>query len=167
MIDTEKLQNRPSAPNSEAEAPAVHVPTTPTELSLADLRALPLQARLGLFEQVKASLPATSLAEMNLEQECVLLFLSSKQLMQDVLVEEDIAANQKAQVANTCAANLRELVKMQMSLYTSERMKAIELSLTRVLKSLPEEAQMKFFDEYERTYAMMVPNAGQPTQSEE
>lgn len=151
MIDTEKLEK----PVSET-LPAEDSPEAPE----MDFRALPLAKLLSLYDEVKAALPAQSLADMNLEQETVLLYLSTKELMREILDEEKVAANQKAQVANTCAANLQQLVKMQLQLYTSERVKAIEIAITRTLKTLPTDVQMKFFEEYEKAYAMLSPAAG-------
>jgi hypothetical protein len=126
-----------------------------------DLRRLSVPQLISLRHKVLEALPAASLAQMNLEQEVVLLFLSSKALFDDVLGDDEVPTNQKAQVANSCSANLQQLVKMQLDLYTTERIKAIEAALTKTLKTLPIEAQQKFFEEYEKSYAMLAPKAKQ------
>jgi len=149
-------------------APAPGTPDPGLDSDPFDISLLSVPELLALRDRVMAALPASSLKEMNLEQEVVLMFLSTRALLHSVLESgEATPANQKAQVANTCAANLQQLVKMQLDLYTSERVKAIEIALGRTLKSLPEETQVSFINEYERMYAAVAPQNFKPVASVE
>lgn len=119
---------------------------------LWDVAKMALPDLLRLREEVNAALPATKLVDLNLEEEVVIQYLHAKALMAEVAEDKDTPANQKAQVANSCQAILDQLTKRQLELYGTERVKAIEQCLIRVLKRLTEEQQRDFFADYEQTY---------------
>ncbi len=100
---------------------------------------------------IDALLPAVKLADLDLEKEVVIQYQQAKALLQSVM-SSDAPANQKAQVANSCASVLDQLIKMQARLYSAERVKAIEAALIKTLKCLPKETQEAFFVQYERNY---------------
>ena len=103
---------------------------------------------LKLRAEIDSRLPASKLSEMNLEQELVIQFLTVKELQTEVLgnMEE---ANKKAQVCNTVATIMSQLVKMQVELHTAERLKDIETRLIKALNKLPKELMDEFFEWYE------------------
>lgn len=111
---------------------------------------------LDLRGRIDAHLPALKLTDLNLETEIVLQYQRAKALLGRVIADTKIPTNQKAQVANSCMAILEQLVKMQGKLYSAERFKAIEQCLIKALKTLPREAQEKFFVDYERIHAEEV-----------
>jgi hypothetical protein len=104
---------------------------------------------LELREAIQSRLP-TTLQEINLENELVLQYKSAKTLLNKVLNDDNVQANQKAQVQNSCAASLKELARLQTDLFTAERLKAIEQMLIRAIRTLPQETQVQFFNEYEK-----------------
>ena len=93
------------------------------------------------------------LHDLNLESELVLQYMAAQALQTLVATDDDIPANQRAQVQNSCAAALEQLAKLQGKLYTSERLKNIEQALIKAVKAhLPTEGQEAFFDAYEKIY---------------
>ena len=104
---------------------------------------------LQFLEEIKQELPPLSLKEMNLEEELLLQLHTVRALQAEVMNEEGVAANQRAQVANTVAASLNKVVEMQLQVYSSERFKRIEGLLIKQLSDLPEEVAKKFLDDYE------------------
>ena len=91
-----------------------------------------------------------SLGDINLEHELMSQYAKVKKLQTDVLIDDSVPANQKAQCVNAVAATLQQLIKMQMDLQRDERLKLIEGVLIDVVKTLPEAAKTEFFAEYER-----------------
>jgi len=104
---------------------------------------------LALRAEIDELLPAVALSDLDLEQELVLQYRTVKAMQATILVDEGVQANQKAQVAGQCASTLAQLTKMQTDFYTAERLKAVETSLIRMLKSWPTDLTLKFFEEYE------------------
>lgn len=123
-----------------------------------NLDLLEIAELLELRSAIQARLPLT-LQELNLENELVLQYQEAKTLINRTS-NSDAAANQKAQVLNTCMAVLQQLGKLQQQLYNAERFKAIEHALIRAVRTMPVEAQAKFFADYEKLY-------GSTTQNEE
>lgn len=114
-----------------------------------DIAKMGLEELLALKEQIEALLPPSQLTDLDLEREIVMQYHRAKTLLTLVAADAATPANQKAQVANSCAAALESLVKMQTKLYSAERQKAIEQILIRTLKTLPTAAQEQFFADYE------------------
>lgn len=106
-----------------------------------DLDNMSLSDLLALRNQVEQRLPARDLKDMDLNRELVLQVLALQQLQSDVLNDEDVPANQQAQVANSLSAALTTLVKLQADVYTSERLKRLEAIYVDALRALPEPAQ--------------------------
>ena len=117
------------------------------------LDQLDIEGLLKLRDEINTRLPPVALADLNLEGEIVMQYHRAKALMAKVLEQADTPANQKAQVANSCASVLDQLIKMQARLYDAERVKAMEMALIKSLKTLPTETQVLFFDTYEKAYA--------------
>ena len=124
----------------------------PTPAAPPPVETMTLEQLLDLRAQVQARLPM-KLTDLNLEAELVLQYQQGKVLLNLVTSDKDTPANQRAQVQNSCAATLEALSKLQLKIYTAERLKKIEQILIKVVKAhLPAEAQAAFFDAYERSY---------------
>lgn len=127
MIDLEKLQ-------------ALRTEKVP-EMTRQELRAL------------ENALKESSLSNMNLEHELLVQYQTVKDLQDDVLNNDDIPANQKAQVSNAVASTLGQLIKMQTELDRETRLKLMETCLIEAIQTLPVETKDAFFREYERMAA--------------
>lgn len=114
-----------------------------------DLDEMSLPQLLDLRNQINLRLPARNLAGVDLEGELVLQMAATQTLQSSVLESETTPANQKAQVANAVASILGQLVKLQMEIYTSERLKKVEAVLIQTLEHLNTEDQERFFEIYE------------------
>jgi hypothetical protein len=101
-------------------------------------------------DEITQHLPPLSLSELNLEEETLLQYHTLRELQGDVLSDDDVPANQRAQVANSVATTLKTLGDQQIALYNSERFKEIENLLIRQLSKLPEETAAEFLTGYEQ-----------------
>lgn len=140
---------------SENHAAPLGVPPKPKETAPVQgftdraLDAYTLQELLDLRARIDARLPARRLKDIDLEQELVIQVLALQQLQSSVLQDEDTPANQRAQVANSLSAALANLVKVQESVHSSERMKKMEGVLIETLQELPVESAEAFLQRYE------------------
>ena len=114
-----------------------------------DLDEFTLQDLLALRSEVEKRLPSGSIRDIDLTKEVVLQFRAVQELQGRVVLDPEVAANQKAQVANSTSAILAQLTKLQTELYTVERLKRIEMALIEALNELPEADQRRFFTVYE------------------
>lgn len=114
------------------------------------LDGLPLEQLLKMRAEIDSRLPATSLKDIDLEHELVVQFITVKNLQSSIIDDTGVQANQKAQVANSCASTLQQLVKMQTEFFTAERFKEIENHLIASLRELPAATVESFLDAYER-----------------
>lgn len=103
-----------------------------------------------LKEALDQLFPTRSLGEINLEHELIAQFITVKELQQAVMTDKEVPANQRAQVANSVAATLQQLIKMQSEFHTAERFKAIEAMMIKAIRKLPVEVAEQFLSEYER-----------------
>lgn len=145
MLNREKFAQLSKKATSEV------VPVVPAA-PIVDLAPFSLDELLALRAQIDARLPATALADLDLEEELVIQFQQTKGLLNRVIADENVPANQKAQVTNSCSSILGQITRMQTELYSAERVKALEAALIKSLLTLPEPAQIQFFAEYERLY---------------
>jgi hemoglobin-like flavoprotein len=117
-----------------------------------DVEHLTEEELFDVLSRVYQRLPM-QLTDLNLEQELMLQYRQTKLLMHSVVNDKATPANQRAQVANSCASVLDQINKMQTRLYTAERLKMIEQALVKAVKQhLPAEAQAQFFEAYEKIY---------------
>ncbi len=130
--------------------------STPVDAPAPDKRApndfdfdgLALDQLLTLRGEIEKRLPAVALKDLNMEKELVLQFLAAQSLQARVTSDDRVAANQKAQVANSLAASLATLAKFQTEVHSSERMKRVEIALIDAVNLLPLEAKVSFMDAY-------------------
>jgi hypothetical protein len=121
-----------------------------------DLDSMKLDELLALRDEIDAKLPSTAIKDLDLSQELVFQFLRGKQLQTTIAQDENVPANQRAQIANSVRAALTELVKLQQSMYGTEQCRRIEAALAKALRTLPEEAQRVFYDAYQREAEQMA-----------
>ena len=113
-----------------------------------DWSALTVADLIRFHDEILQALPPTALKDMNLEKEMLLQFHALRELQTDVLRDEDVPLNQRAQVAGAVSSVLTKLSDRQIDIYRSERFKQIENLLIRELTRLPEESQKSFLDQY-------------------
>lgn len=117
--------------------------------TIDDLDGMDVDELIGLRDRIDELLPAKRLADVNLAEELVLQFQKLKSLQSKVL-DSNTSAQQKAAVANSCAAALQQLVRLQTDLHNAERLKTIEQALIHVMREQPDDVQTAFFEKYER-----------------
>lgn len=135
MIDQEKLQ----ALKGEARIGEANTLQTMTHDEL-----------MALKELLDNSMVEKSLKDLNLEHELLTQYARVKRLQEDVLNDDSVPANQRAQVAGAVASTLQQLIKMQVEFSTSERFKAIEALMIKAMRKLPKDVAEEFLAEYER-----------------
>ena len=77
---------------------------------------------------------AKTLDDLDLDKELLQQFTTAKEVLEDIRHEQDVPANQKAQVINTISSILQSILKMQQDLHNVERMKLVENTLIEVLQ---------------------------------
>lgn len=104
---------------------------------------------IELRAEIDERLPAKRLKDVNLEEELVRQLTVAQSLQRATLEDFECPANQKAQVLNSVASALAVLGKLQVELYSSERLKRAESVMIETISSLPKEQQVSFLDLYE------------------
>lgn len=117
-----------------------------------DLSGFSVEELESLYNKLSDVLPSQTLLDVNLEHELLLLLRKGQQLLQDVLSDPDVPANQKAQVVNSLANTLEQLTKMQVSVHDSEKIKRVEQVFSKTLRALPRETAEFALDEYKRQW---------------
>ena len=138
LIDPERLAAVRTMLAEGAKAPKDPL----TEMSPTELRRL--------RAEIDRLLPEENLANMDMPRELVRQFQAVKDLQDEVIKDEKVPPNQRAQVAGQVASTLQQLVKMQTDFYTSERFRNIENLMIKFMKSTPLEKANEFLDEYEK-----------------
>ena len=92
-----------------------------------------------------------SLQSLNLDNELYTTYAKAKNYLADLQFEDNVAPNHIAQVFNTISTILKEIVKMQTDLYNAERVKKLEAAMISAIKKAPLEAQVEFFEQYEKS----------------
>lgn len=113
---------------------------------LGSLREVDLRR---LRRQIDDLLPSPGLGTLNLEEELVEQYRKTKAIMDDVMDDDEVQANQKAQVANSVVSTLAQLVKLQEDMRREETLKIMEDVFTDLMKVQPEGFKQAFFAEYE------------------
>lgn len=113
-------------------------------------KSLSLEDLIRNYDEIRDNLPPIALKDLNIEEELLLQFHQLRRLQGDVLNDESLPLNQRAQVASTVAASLHKLSERQEAIWSSERFKDIENLLIRTLSQLPEDLAASFLDTYEK-----------------
>lgn len=100
---------------------------------------------LLLHAKLEAKIKGLDLTEVNLVRETLLQIQQAKAL-QIAASGNNTPMNQRAQVQNSLAQLLVQLAKIQTTLYSSERIKRIQSSVIKVVKTLPKPEQDRFFE---------------------
>lgn len=115
-----------------------------------DLASYDDEQLIELRAEIDELLPAKRLKDINLEEELVRQLALVQKLQRDVLSDPGSnPANQMAQCAGQVANVLAVLSKLQVEVYSSERMKRAESILVETITTLPHETQVAFLDLYE------------------
>lgn len=104
---------------------------------------------MDLRSQIDERMPIRRIKDVNMEQELVLQLQAVQRLQSLVIDDETTPANQKSQVAGAVAGALATLGKLQVEIYSSERLKRIEAILIEVINEMPKKVQESFFEKYE------------------
>lgn len=140
MLDPDRYEKVSSGEAFAADTPAIY----------EELDNLSVEELLNLRSEIETRLPSTKLKDMDLEKELVLQYHKMVQVQARVAEDTRTPANQLAQVGNSVAATLQQLVTMQTKHHTSERFKSLENMLIKALRKMPKEVAEEFLDEYER-----------------
>ena len=120
------------------------------EVEGLDLDAMSVDELRELRDEIDRRLPEEKLSQMDLTQELLSQYRLVQRLQTDVLEDDEVPANQRAQVAGQVASTLQQLVKMQTEFHNAERFRAIENLLIKSIKLMPLDVAESFIAEYER-----------------
>jgi hypothetical protein len=115
-----------------------------------DLANLDPDALLDLRAEIDQLLPVKHLKDLNMQRELVVQLLTTQRLQNSAMKDDEVPANQKGQIASQVASILGTLGKLQIDVYSSERLKIIEGILIETIKNLPMEQQETFLTAYEK-----------------
>lgn len=132
--------------------------------SALDLKSMNMSELLALRDQIDSFLPSTSIKDFDLERELIHQFYKAKELQTNAATDVGTPTNQRAQVANTVAKLLSDLISLQTQIYNAEQFRRMEAALGKTLKAMPKETQEAFFGLYEKT-AQEMADAGPQTPS--
>ena len=154
VFGDEDTSKTPALSSGKMSRPSeTSLPTNIAEYKFPVLDDYNVAELIELLKRVKARLPATKLKDLDLEEELVLHFLNLKELMTVILYDDEVPANQKAQIANSCASLLQQMTKSQSTIYSAERVKRMELALMKSLHGMPQEILEEFLERYEKVYS--------------
>ena len=111
-------------------------------------QSLSQQELLNARDEIDELLTETRLKDVNLSKELLLQLKKAKLLQKNTEEDENVPANQRAQVQNSLGTVLINLAKHQQSTYTAERFKMLETATIKCIKTLTKEQQDKFFELY-------------------
>lgn len=120
--------------------------------------AMPVEDLIRYRDEITKHLPPLDLKDINLQEELLLQFHALRALQGQVLNDDEVPLNQRAQLANSVGSTLDRLVELQEKVWSQERFKTIENTLIRHLKRLPEDVAEAFLADYE---ALLRPENGQ------
>lgn len=139
-------QSTPAAPGLK-DFGGLHEGQNGSEIDLDSMEQADL---LHLRAQIEARLKNLTLEDVNLVKETLIQLQLARQLQADANKKDSATPmNQRAQVQNSLSNIITTLAKVQMELYTSERIKRIQSVVVKVMKRQSEEVQKAFFDNLE------------------
>lgn len=100
------------------------------------LKQLSREELVAFRDLLQTMVPDDSLLDINLEHELLALMRHGQKLLETVIVDTGIPANQKSQCLNSLASTLDQLAKRQAEVYDSERIKRCEQVFVKTLKGL-------------------------------
>lgn len=107
--------------------------------------------KVEVIEPEKAGfkITASTLSELNLDTELLAQYKTTVMLQESAASNDEIPLNQKAQIANTITAILKQIVDTQAKLYDTERLKLLENTLIVTLQEFPEISE-SFLNNYKK-----------------
>lgn len=141
-----------AAPPMPGDSAIKKIARSPQDFDLSNMSEAQLIEMRGMIDRL---LPTTRLKDLNLEKELVLQLVTIQGVQADALDNDEVPAHQKAQVAGKVADALATLGKLQIEVYSSERLKKVEAVLIGVLKNLPHAQQDEFLTAYEEAVGAM------------
>jgi tryptophan synthase beta subunit len=115
----------------------------------------------NILKPIKKENPPTpkakTLDDLDLDKELLQQFTTAKEVLEDIRHEQDVPANQKAQVINTITNILQGILKMQQDLHNVERMKLVENTLIEVLQR-HQTLREAFLEDYEKALKKLESN---------
>lgn len=117
---------------------------------MPDIADYSITELLKLRDLIHLRLPASHLKDINLEEELIFQFIQAKEAMRLVAEDDAIAPNQKAQMVNAVSSIITQISKLQMELFSSERVKHMESTIIKVMQGQPDEVKEAFLVEYEK-----------------
>lgn len=139
MIDESKM--------AKISAPALD--SRDLKTSLKALPARELRKLLTMVEELLPGTPVKKVKDLDLEDELMQQYTTTKELMEECRGDPDIPPSQKAQVANSVVSTLKQIRDMQKDLRLQEEVKLTETVLIEMIKTLPQDTKDEFFAEYE------------------
>lgn len=147
-----KIPELPRASGAQSEKPA-DAALAEAGLASADMRldGMSVVDLLKLHARIEAALPPLTLKDVSLEKTLMLQLLAAQELQRDTMEDGEATPTQKSQVTNTLSGVIDTLSKLQIKLFSSERMKDIEGCLIDTINEHMEPAAREFFmEEYRR-----------------
>lgn len=118
------------------------------DTQIAQLEHMDPEDLLALRAAIDQKLPVRSLKDIDLANELVIQLQVVKKLQSDVMSDDEIPANQRAQCAGAVGSVLVALAKLQNETFDSERLKVVEGILIETMRTLPTEQQETFLTSY-------------------
>lgn len=116
----------------------------------AEIAGMSVAELLRLRARIDGALPPLNLEDISASNELVMQLQVVKQLQADVMGDDSIPANQRAQVAGQVSSVLISLIKLQAETYNLERLKKMEQIFVECAVGLPADTYTAFLTEYER-----------------
>lgn len=103
---------------------------------------------MALRERVNEAL-GLDLSQVDMSQELLAQFKLTRAILEEAIADDEAPLNHITGVITAATTLLKELTKSQTELYNASRLQKLEAALVKTLKTLPKEAQERFFAEYE------------------
>lgn len=145
-----EIETAPAAPAELTADKASAIALATIKLVLKDLTHQDTVAAVG---ELMALIPESQFEGIDVGRELLLQYQVVKLLQTKLLNDDDVPANQRAQVANAVSSTLQAITAAQGKTYSSERFKRIEAALVKVLNTFPAELTASFFEQYEKINA--------------
>jgi hypothetical protein len=126
------------------------------EKAAIDLDKMDLATLLQLRSDIDKRLPATNLRDFNVEEATLIHYHTLQSLQGDIQGDDSVPANQRAQVANSISAALRDIIKMRNEIYNAEQFRRMEAALAKALRGVAPELREAFFAIYGKTAEEMA-----------
>lgn len=109
----------------------------------------------GMNPGPKTPRPQKKFEEIRVDEEIAEVYASAKTLLDVIIEDDDVPANQRAQVLNSVSNMIQQMVKSRVDLYNAERIRRMEQVLLQVMRTQPLEVRQAFFDSYSKALGGM------------